>query len=310
MPLHPVAQAIVDQLATQPPMHTLTVTEGRASMKELSRAAGPGEPVAGVEDRMIPGAVAGVPVRIYTPAGSGPFPVLVYFHMGGWTLGDLDSDDSTCRAICNAANCIVASVNYRHAPEHKFPAAVDDAYEATCWLATHASEFDGDATRLAVGGASSGANLAAVVARRARDQSQPRIVYQVLAVPVTNYAFDTPSYQECGKGYGLERATGEWFWSNYLATPSDGEHPDASPLRAKDLRNLPPALVMTAEYDPLRDEGAAYSKRLAEAGVPVTYKCYAGMIHLFLGPEFIGDVGRQLGAAFTQTGVKSRTSGL
>ena len=230
--------------------------------------------------------------------------MVVYFHMGGWTLGDLDTDDATCRAICNVANCIVASVNYRHAPEHKFPAAVDDAYAATCWLAAHAGDFNGDASRLAVGGASSGANLAAVVARRARDHAQPRIRYQVLMVPVTNYAFDTGSYRDCAQGYGLEKATGEWFWRNYLNRPEDGEHPDASPLRAKDLSNLPPALVMTAEYDPLRDEGAAYAQRLAAAGVPVTYKCYAGMIHLFLGPEFIADISRELGAAFTPAGEK------
>jgi acetyl esterase/lipase len=298
MPLHPIAQAIVNQLQTQPPLHTLSVAEARASMREFARAGGPGEPVAGVSDLVIPGAVTGIPVRLYTPAGHGPFPVLVHFHMGGWTVGDLDTDDATCRVICNAAGCIVASVNYRHAPEHKFPAAVDDAYDATCWLAAHAGDFNGDASRLAVGGASSGANLAAVVARRARDRAQPRIVYQVLTVPVTNFAFDTPSYMECGRGYGLEDATGEWFWNNYLATPGDGEHPDASPIRAKDLRGLPPALVMTAQYDPLRDEGAAYAQRLANAGVPVTYRCYAGMIHFFLGPESIADIGRQLGAAF------------
>lgn len=298
MPLHPIAQAIVDQLATQPPMHTLSVVEARATMRAFALAAGPGEPVASVQDRVIPGAATGIPVRIYTPAGQGHFPILVYFHMGGWTLGDLDTDDATCRAICNAAVCIVASVNYRHAPEHKFPAAVDDAYDATRWLSVHAGDFNGDATRLAVGGASSGANLAAVVARRARDAAQPPIVYQVLMVPVTNYAFDTRSYQECSHGYGLEKATGEWFWSNYLTSPSDGEHPDASPLRAKDLHNLPPALVMTAEYDPLRDEGAAYAERLAAAGIPVTYKCYTGIIHLFLGPESIVDIGRQLRATF------------
>lgn len=267
-------------------------------MRAFALAAGPGEPVASVEDRVIPGATAGIPVRIYTPAGAGPFPILVYFHMGGWMLGDLDTDDATCRAICNAAACIVASVNYRHAPEHRFPAAVDDACDATCWLSAHAGDFNGNATRLAVGGVSAGANLATVVARRARDQAQPPIVYQVLMVPMTNYAFDTHSYQEYSQGYGLEKATGEWFWSNYLTTASDGEHPDASPLRAKDLHNLPPALVMTAEYDPLRDEGTAYAERLATAGVPVTCKCYTGMIHLFPGPESIADIGRQLRAAF------------
>lgn len=304
MPLHPISQAIVDRLATQPPMHTLTVAEARAGMREFAKAAPPGEAVASVADHVIPGTATGIPVRIYTPTGNGPFPMLVYFHMGGWTLGDLDTDDASCRALCNAGNCIVASVNYRHAPEHKFPAAVDDAYEATCWLATHAVKFNGDAKRLAVGGASSGANLATVVTRRARDQAQPHIVYQVLTVPVTNYAFDTGSYQECATGYGLEKATGEWFWNNYLCTPSDGEHPDASPLRAKDLSNLPPAFVTTSEYDPLRDEGAIYAQRLAAAGVPVTYRCYAGMIHLFQGPEAIADIGQQLRATFASVGQK------
>ncbi len=307
MPLDTIALAILNQMAAQPPLHTLSVADARASMRAFAQAAGPGAPVSNVEDRMIPGAVSGIPARIYTPAGPGPFPILVYFHLGGWTVGDLDTADGICRAICDAATCIVASVNYRHAPEHKFPTAVDDAYEATCWLAAHAGDFNGDATRLAVGGASSGANLAAVVARRARDRAQPRIVYQVLTVPVTNYAFDTKSYRDFGRGFGLDTEVGEWFWNNYLTTPGDGENPDASPLRAKDLRNLPPALVMTAEYDTLRDEGAAYAQRLTEAGVPVTYRCYAGMIHLYLGPESIADIGRQLGTAFARPGRKNRS---
>jgi acetyl esterase/lipase len=304
MPLHPIAQAIVDQLATQPPLHTLSVEDARASMREFTKAAGPGEPVAVVNDRTLPGPAGDIPVRVYTPAGTGPFPMLAYFHMGGWTIGDLDTADALCRAICKSVSCVVVSINYRHAPEHKFPAAVDDAYAATCWLAEHAGDFNGDATRLAVGGASAGANLATVVARRARDNAGPSIVFQVLTVPVTNYAFDTPSYQECSQGCGLEKASSEWFWNNYLAVPSDGEHPDASPLRAKDLSNMPSALVMTAEYDPLRDEGAAYAQRLTEAGVPTTYRCYAGMIHMFLGPESIADISRQLRTAFAPADVK------
>ena len=167
-----------------------------------------------------PGPAGGVPARVYTPAGEGPFPLCVYFHGGGWVIGDLDSQDADCRAIANGAPCIVVSVNYRHAPEHKFPAAAEDAYRATLWVADNGEHLLGDGTRLAVCGMSAGANLAAVTALMARDRGRPHIKYQALIVPVTNYAFDTASYKENGEGYLLTRQSMQWFWALYLAIPA------------------------------------------------------------------------------------------
>lgn len=301
MTLDPAARAVLDQLARVPPLHTLSVEDARSFLVAFSRALGPGEPVARVEDRVVPVTAAGLPFRLYTPSGTGPFPVLVYFHGGGWTVGNLDTEDAACRVMCNAAKCIVASVNYRHAPEHKFPAAPNDAYEATLWLAKNAGNFGGDPSRLAVGGTSAGANLAAVVSLMARERKQPDICFQALITPVTDYAFEGASHRECAVGYGLERATMEWFWNHYLSTPGDGEHVYVSPLRALDLSGLPPALIVTAQYDPIRDEGHAYAERLQSAGVPVTYICCEGMIHLYLGPSALPTVASQLRAVFGMT---------
>jgi len=285
MPLDPIARAILDQLATAPPLHTMTVAQARDFAIQFCKSWGPGERVARVEDRVIRSNDCDVTVRLYTPDGDGPFPIYVYFHGGGWVIGNLDTDDASCRAICNSVGCIVASVNYRHAPEHKFPTAVHDAYHATCWISNHAATFNGDAARLAVGGTSAGGNLAAVITLLAREHGEPRICYQVLITPVTDCSSETTSYQECGTGYGLERATIKWFQDLYWRTPCDGEHEYASPLRTENLRGLPPACVITAQYDPLRDEGKAYAERLQAAGVSVNYKCYEGMMHLYLGPD-------------------------
>jgi acetyl esterase/lipase len=294
MPLHPIAAAILDQLNAQPKLHTLSTAAARAHMIEFSKQAPPGPQVGQIIERPIPGQMGDIPLRIYIPERSGALPVLMYFHQGGWLLGNLDTDDAVCRILANLGQCIVVSVNYRHAPEHKFPAAPEDAYAATCWVAQHAHEFDGDATRLAVAGTSSGGNLAAVVTLMARAAQYPRLCYQLLRVPVTNHAFDTRSYREFGEDYGLERATGQWFWKQYLEQAQDGDHPYASPLRAADLRGLPPALIMTAGCDPLHDEGQAYAQRLIDAGVPVTYRSYAGMIHLFLGETSWQDIATHL----------------
>lgn len=299
MPVDPRAQAILDQSAGQPPLETLTVAQGRERMAEIVQRLGPGEPVAAVDDRTIPGTGGDISIRIYTPQGDGPFPVLVFFHGGGWVLGSLDSSDFSCRALTNAAGCIIVSVNYRHAPEHRFPAAVEDAYQATLWVAENAQLFSGDPERLSVGGTSAGGNLAAVVALMARDNGQPRIVHQLLSVPITDYSFDTASYTDNADGYGLTRTAMQWFWQHYLGPDGDGSHPYASPLRAKDLSGLPPALVLTAEYDPLRDEGEAYAQRLAAAGVQVICKRYDGMVHMFLGPESLVDMGEVLRVAFS-----------
>ncbi|MCA1553083.1 MAG: alpha/beta hydrolase, partial [Chloroflexi bacterium] len=190
------------------------------------------------------------------------------------------------------------SVNYRHAPEYKFPAAPEDAFAATEWVAQHAATFDGDAKRLAVGGVSAGGNLAAVVALMARERGKPHLVFQLLVVPVTNHAFDTESYDTNADNYGLTRDSMHWYWNHYLARESDGDHPYASPLRARDLRHLPPALVMTSEFDPLRDEGEAYAARLRDAGVPVEHIRYAGMVHSFWGETSLDDMARALRRAF------------
>jgi acetyl esterase len=265
---------------------------------EMVKRFGPGEPVAQVEDRVIPGPGGEIPIRFYTPAGDGPWPVMVFFHGGGWVVGNLDTTDFYCRAVTNAARCIVASVNYRHAPEHRFPAAVEDACSATAWVAANAAAIHADPARVAVGGSSAGGNLAAVAATIARDNGTPRLVAQVLSVPVLDFNFGTRSYRENADGFGLTRAGMEWFWGHYLGPGADGTHPHASPLRATNLRGLPPAFISTAEFDPLRDEGEEYARRLAAAGVPVTAKRYDGMVHMFLGPDSIPDVARHLRAAF------------
>jgi acetyl esterase len=234
-----------------------------------------------------------MPTRIYMPYGTGPFPVLVYLHGGGWVIGDLEAYDATCRALTNAAGCLVVAMEYRLAPEHKFPAAPEDCYAATCWVAANAAAIGGDPRRIAVGGDSAGGNLAAVVAQMARDRGGPALVYQLLVYPVTNYGYDTASYEENAEGYLLTRNAMVWFWNHYLRSAADGNNPLASPLRASDLRDLPPAMVLTAEFDPLRDEGEAYAMRLQEAGVPVTLKRYTGTIHGFFSLDAVLDQGKQ-----------------
>ncbi len=291
MPLDPQAQTVLDQMIALglPPLGTLSPEETRRSMELRNAALPPGEPVAKVEDRTIPGPAGEIPIRIYWPEGTGPFPVLVYFHGGGWVIGSITSHDATCRTLTNAAGCMIVSVDYRLAPEHKFPAAAEDAYTATKWVAEHGAAIGADPRRVAVGGDSAGGNLAAVVSLMARERGGPPLAYQLLVYPVTDYRFDTPSYGENAEGYLLTKQSMEWFWNHYLNDASQGDHPYASPLRAQDLRGLPPALVITAEYDPLRDEGAAYAARLQEAGVPAACSRYDGMIHGFFGMSLLLD---------------------
>ena len=297
MPLHPLAKELVDQMSALPPLETLSVPEARARSEEMMKRFGPGEPVAEVRERTVPGPAGEIPVRFYVPAGHAPFPVLVFFHGGGWVVGSLETTDFYCRAVTNAAGCVVASVNYRHAPEHRFPAAAEDAYAATKWIAENAATLNVDAGRLSVGGSSAGGNLAAVTAVLARDKGGPTIRAQVLSVPVMDFNFDTKSYRDNAHDYGLTRSAMQWFWNHYLQSEADGAHPHASPLRVKDLGGLPPAFISTAEYDPLRDEGAAYAKRLREAGVAVEHRDYPGMVHMFLGPDSVPDIARFLQGA-------------
>jgi acetyl esterase len=295
MPLDPQAQAFLEQLAASgaPPLHELSVAEARQVIVTLFGTPDNPEPVGAVEDRTIAGAAGEMPARIYTPTGRGPFPVLVYFHGGGWVIGNLEAYDPTCRALTNAAGCMVVAMEYRLAPEHKFPAAPEDCYAALQWVAAHAAAMGGDPTRLAIGGDSAGGNLTAVVAQMVRDRGGPSLVYQLLVYPVTDYNFDTASYRENADGYLLTKDAMVWFWNHYLRSAADGNDPQASPLRAQNLRDLPPALVLTAEFDPLRDEGEAYARRLQEAGVPVTLKRYDGMIHGFFSLGKVFPQGKQ-----------------
>jgi len=295
MPLDAQAQAFLEQLAATgaPPLHELSVAEARQVMLALFGTQGDPEPVGAVAERTIPGAGGEMPARIYMPYGTGPFPVLVYLHGGGWVIGDLEAYDATCRALTNAAGCLVVAMEYRLAPEHKFPAAPEDCYAATCWVAANAAAIGGDPRRIAIGGDSAGGNLTAVVAQMARDHGGPALAYQLLVYPVTNYGYDTASYRENADGYLLTRDAMVWFWDHYLRSAADGNNPLASPLRANDLRGLPPAMVLTAEFDPLRDEGEAYAMRLQEAGVPVTLKRYAGTIHGFFSLGAVLDQGKQ-----------------
>ncbi|MCL1463438.1 alpha/beta hydrolase [Argonema galeatum] len=291
MPLDPQVQKLLQQLAQLelPPLTTLSPSQARELAAKLR-----GKPLrplalASVENRTIPGDIA---IRIYTPHGKKPLPVLVFFHGGGWVLGDLDVADSTCRSLAKDVGCVVVSVDYRLAPEHKFPAAVEDAYAATVWVANNASVINADVTRIAVAGDSAGGNLAAAVALMARDRGEPALAYQVLIYPVTQYAFDTESYREYAEGCGLTKEEMIWFWRHYLANTADGENPYASPLLAENLSQLPPALIITAECDVLRDEALAYATRLRSAGVSVYLKQYDGMIHGFVGMALVLDGGK------------------
>jgi acetyl esterase len=293
MPLDPQAQQVLEQIAALglPPNHLVSPSQARINMKSRPRAAGP--EVTRVEDRLIPGPGVDIPVRIYTPTGSGPFPILVWFHGGGWVVGDLETADPTARYLTVGAKCVVISVDYRLAPETKFPGAADDCYAATVWAAQQATRLNGDPSKIAVGGDSAGGNLAAAVALMARDRGGLSLAFQLLVYPVTARDFDMPSYRQNAEGYGLALDAMRWYWDHYLQHPDDASNPYAAPLVAENLKGLPPALVITAECDPLRDEGEAFAKRLQAAGVPTTYSRYDGMIHGFFGMTAVLDKGKQ-----------------
>lgn len=264
------------------PLEALSVAEARARGGSVNVApALPPEPVAEVRDLVID-TLPPISARLYRP-GSGTLPLLVYFHGGGWVVGSVQISDPFCRALANSSGCAVVSVEYRLAPEDRYPAAADDAYAATRWCADRAPDLGIDASRIAVGGSSAGGNLAAVVTLMARERGAPSIAFQLLHVPVTDHDFDTPSYRANGSGFGLTLKGMQWFWEHYAPDAKLRSEPYASPLRAKDLAGLPPAHIVTAECDPLRDEGRAYATRLREAGVPTAYVEYAGMVHGFTG---------------------------
>ncbi|MGQ0620927.1 MAG: alpha/beta hydrolase [Panacagrimonas sp.] len=296
MPLHPQVEGFMKQLAAVggKPFHQMPVAECRAALAGLFGMMPPStEKIASVDNRRIPGAAGDIAVRIYTPEGAGPFPVLSYFHGGGWVLGDLDGYDPLCRELCGGASCVVVSVEYRLAPEHKFPAAPEDCVAAVKWVAANAVSLKGDASRLAVGGDSAGGNLAAVVAQRLRDENGPRLCAQLLIYPCTQLVGSTPSMIENAEGYLLERKDMEWFAGHYLNSPADGRSINASPAFATSLAGLAPALVITAEFDPLRDEGEAYGDAMRKAGVDVTVSRYDGAIHAFFSFFGIMEPGRR-----------------
>jgi acetyl esterase len=297
MPLHPQMKSILDTMAAAgvPPSHTLSPAEAReAVLKRLPRNPAP-EPVHRVEDRTISGPDRGeLPIRIYTPAGSGPFGALVFFHGGGWVLGNIEMTDQPCRMLANQSGCVVISVEYRLAPENKFPAAPEDCYSATVWASENATMLNIDRTRIAVGGTSAGGTLAAAVALMARDRDRPSIAYQLLIYPATSSQLTTASHREFAKDnyYILSRADMEWYWNHYLRDERDHRHPYACPAQAKSLRGLPPACVITAEFDPLRDEAEAYAARFREEGISVGLKRYAGVTHGFFQMPAVLDTSR------------------
>src|SRR5271157_3641623 len=313
MPLDPQAKDFLDRLAAAelPPIQQQTVAQARALMDFSTHFLGELPRVAKVEDRRLPGPGGAIRVRIITPlgAGPGPLPVVVYFHGGGWVLGNIESHESICRAIANAGGVIVVTVDYRLAPEHRFPAAVEDAYAATRWAAEHAAGFGGDPRRIAVAGDSAGGNLAAVTCLMARDRGGPRVVFQVLLYPITDYEFNSTSYIANADGYFLTRSEMAWYWEHYVEKAEDRRHPHASPCRAADLSRLPPALLITAEFDVLRDEAEAYARQLQAAGVAVKLRRYDGMIHGFIrrypffdqGRAAIAEIGRELRTALSTT---------
>ena len=289
MPIHPQALAVIDIMAQMGVSFGGNPSDLRALIASFPRPEG--DSVGAVVNRTVLGPAGEVPVRIYSPAGvgSGLLPALVWFHGGGWVFGSLDSADFVCRGIANRAGCRVISVAYRLAPEAKFPAAVDDCFAVTKWISDNAADLHVDADRIAVGGDSCGGNLAAVVAQLARDQGGPSLAFQALVYPVTDHSFDTPSYRDYGDGYFLTRDAMVWLWNHYLEEVGDGNSPLASPLRATTLAGLPPAIVITAEFDPLRDEAEAYAARLRADDVTVELVRYDSQIHGFFGNAMIDD---------------------
>ena len=241
------------------------------------------QPVGKTENRSIPGPDGPIPIRIYTPHGIGPFPIVVYYHGGGWVIATIDTYDASARALSNAANAIVVSVEYRKAPEHRFPAAHKDAYAAYDWVRKHGRAINGDPSMVAVAGEGAGGNLAGAVSMIARQRNQALPVHQILIYPVTGYDMDTPSYRKHAQAQPLNKAMMAWFFEKYLDSPADANNPMVALIKAQDLKGLPPATIITAGIDPLQSDGKDYAARLREAGVPVIYQNFEGVTHDFFG---------------------------
>ncbi|MGA2036303.1 MAG: alpha/beta hydrolase [Acidimicrobiales bacterium] len=295
MPVEPVLRTILERIAAleQPPPSEMTPEEMRASyMAMAAMGAVPSNPPE-VQDRTIPGPAGEIPVRVYrpvdaaaaaggaVPVGSETPPVVAFFHGGGWAIGSVHTHDALCQQLAAQVPAVVVSVDYRLAPEHPFPAGLEDSMAATAWVSEHAAELGADPARLAVAGDSAGGNMSAVISRRARDSGGPPILFQLLVYPPTDLTNSYPSHKENGQGYLLTSEMIDWFTGHYLGD-GDRRNPDVSPMCAENLSELPPALVITAEYDPLRDEGEAYAARLADAGVDARLVRYDGMVHGFL----------------------------
>jgi acetyl esterase len=286
VPLDPTAEVLIQTMTELGLVveSDSTPEERRAAMNAIAANPNfPKHPVHAIEDRAVPTPIGSIPVRVYRPSEATALPVLVFFHGGGWVTCGLDTHDQLCRQLCDAVGCVVLSVDYRLAPETKFPGAVDDCIAAYDWATRHAHEIGGDTERIAIGGDSAGGNLAAVVALLARERALPAPKLQLLIYPVTDRELDSDSMVDNAKGYFLEAEGMRWFWDHYSRTPADFDDWRFSPLRAESVQGLPRAVVITAEYDPLRDQGEAYGRRLRAEGVPTEIVRGDGMFHGFFG---------------------------
>ena len=326
MPLHPQAEAFLKQLQDEgtPAFYEMSVLEARAFEAGLEEIQGDVQEVAEVRDILVPGEgdAGEIPVRIYNPAPGKTLPLVIYLHGGGWVMGSIAVVDRPCRELANAAECMVAAVGYRLSPETKFPGPVEDCYAATRWLVEHADEVGFDRGQVGISGDSAGGNLAAAVTLMARDRGGPHISYQLLLYPVTAPEHESPhqSYVDNGEGYMVTRGDMRWFWEHYVTSIEQARDPYASPLLADDLTGLPPGMVITAEFDPLRDEGIAYAERLQNAGVDIELKVFPGAIHGFFWMNGVMDFGHELldlasfikgwsAKAATATGAQGETDG-
>lgn len=287
MPLDPLVQAFLDQLNAQPspPMWQLTPVQAREMFVAMMTLVGPKDvPIGKTENLAIPGPAGEIAARMYTPvaAGSDAQPTLIFFHGGGWVIGDLETHDGLCRMFANEGVLKVIAVDYRRAPEHPFPAAVEDAFAAASWVEKNAAKLGVDPNRIAVGGDSAGGGLAASVAQMAKSAGAPHLGFQLLMFPVTHIGAQTSSLHDFAKGYFLETETLEWFYRNYVPKAEDRADPRCSPLLAEDVSNLPSAYVMLAGFDPLHDEGLAYAQKLRRAGVAVTVADFPDLVHDFI----------------------------
>ncbi|MCB1110957.1 MAG: alpha/beta hydrolase [Chlamydiia bacterium] len=282
MTLHPTLKEIitVTKEANNPPLSRLPLAEIRKGPMKMRPLAGEPVPVAKVMNHIIHHEEGNLLIRLYYPKENTSLPVLLYFHPGGFVKGDIDAHDPTCRALADASGCLVASMNYPLAPENPYPKALHAAKAVLHWISAHPKEIGSDG-RIAIGGEDAGGNLAAVLSQEVRDEPHPQISYQVLVYPQTDFTFSSLSHQEYGRGYLLEKESMEWYRKQYLKGDEDPRHPQISPLYASDFSSLPPAFIVTAEYDPMRDEGESYAKKLKASGVPVTLKRYSGMVHGF-----------------------------